>query len=197
MPMDTITDLSSRLTAARERVSALAAQRQPYAFAAKTGDADAQAKLDALSVEQRSADIEVGDLELAVVEAERLAEKAREEAAAKQAAARLAKARKLATAFLDESAKVDNAARDMAAALTRRAELRLELAATGTLSNDGLNRLNNPRAVNRALHVLGVGKFCDLPLASAITHGKPLSEADETTLSSLRAAGPQHTDEAA
>jgi DNA repair exonuclease SbcCD ATPase subunit len=155
-----VTDLEAKRTDAVRHSEALAAERSEIALRAHSGDDAARRRLDELHGDIGRQSSELASLEAAVAEALQRVRDAEAAVASQDKAYRQAEAARISALLLDQSAAVDKALADAAAALHRRRELASELSKTGVVSSDITKRMTGPSlTINRALAAAGLGDF--------------------------------------
>lgn len=186
--LDNMRDGLERARAARDE---LLKEREPHAFRAKAeGSAEAQEALDAIAEKLRATELEVSDFTAALATAERQLNAAADVLKRAKADAGLLAAQMIRTELIACSREFDGAIVAAVNALRKREALRVKLLKTGAAAHLPTNRLVSPVRINRALGMLGLAAFANIPDAAHTAHLQTLEESDSATLSGLRRTNP-------
>ena len=174
---DIIADLRTRLAQARNRIEQLIEARRPFAYDAVTGNASAQAEIDAIDVEAAQARSEAETLALAVEEACKRQRDHDANLAAAERRRREDESRALCAKILEADKSIDTACAALRDALVRRDELIAQMQRVGVIHPNVVHALQRRLNVTSAMVFAGLHHHADIKLGPP-NFRKPLEELD-------------------
>ena len=154
-----IATITGTQAAASARLVEVETASAPLALKCALGVEAALARREELRREQAALEHDLRDLAVALDEANARRDVAADVAASANAHAALEHAERLATAYLEQSAKVDQALHDFVAAMEARTALHKQIAATRALDGDLLERLRCEVRLDVAARFAGATKY--------------------------------------